>query len=104
MKTVIARAHAKGIRIVGGTITPNGGYDWPFHTAAGEKKRQAVNVWIRSSGAFDAVVNFENVVRDPQHKDRLLPAFDSGDHMHPNDAGYKAMAGAIDLGEFAREQ
>ena len=104
MKTVIARAHAKGIRIVGGTITPNGGYDWPFHTAAGEKKRQTVNAWIRGAGAFDAVVDFENVVRDPQHKDRLLPAFDSGDHMHPNDAGYKAMAGAIDLREFAGKQ
>jgi lysophospholipase L1-like esterase len=104
MKTVIARAHAKHIKVVGGTITPNGGYDWPFHTGAGEKKRQAVNTWIRSGGAFDAVVDFENVVRDPQHRDRLLPAFDSGDHMHPNDAGYKAMAGAIDLRRFAAEQ
>jgi lysophospholipase L1-like esterase len=104
MHTLVARAHAKGVRIFGATITPNGGYDWPFHSATGEQKRQAVNAWIRSDDGFDAIVDFDRIVRDPVRPDRLLPAFDSGDHMHPNDAGYKAMAAAIDLRRFGVDQ
>lgn len=102
MKTLIARAHAKGIKVWGATLTPFGGVEWPYHTAAGEAKRQAVNTWIRTSGAFDAVVDFDKVVRDPAHPDRFLPAFDSGDHLHPSDAGYKAMANSINLGLLAK--
>ena len=101
MKTLIGRAHKKGIKIYGVTLTPYGGVEWPFHSAAGEAKRQVVNAWIRHAGAFDAVIDFDEVVRDPAHTDRLLAAFDSGDHLHPNDAGYKAMAAAIDLRLFA---
>ena len=100
MKTLIARAHAKGIKIYGATLTPFGGVDCPYHTAEGEAQRQAINTWIRTSGAFDAVVDFDRVVRDPAHPDHYLPAFDSGDHLHPNDAGYKAMAASIDLRLF----
>jgi lysophospholipase L1-like esterase len=101
MKTLIGRAHKKRIKIFGVTLTPYGGVEWPFHSAAGEAKRQVVNAWIRHAGAFDAVIDFDQVVRDPAHTDCLLAAFDSGDHLHPNDAGYKAMAAAIDLRLFA---
>jgi lysophospholipase L1-like esterase len=100
MKVLIARAHAKGIKIYGATLTPFGGAEWPYHTAEGEVKRQAVNAWIRGSGAFDAVIDFDKLTRDPAHPDRFLPAYDSGDHLHPNDAGYRAMAESIDLGLF----
>ena len=71
-----------------------------FWTAALEAKRQAVNRWIRTSNAYDAVIDFDRVLRDPSHPSRLLPAYDSGDHVHPNDAGYRAMADAIDLSLF----
>lgn len=101
MKTLIARAHARGIKIYGATLTPFGGMKWPYYTGAGEVKRQAINSWIRTSGAFDAVVDFDKATRDPAHPDHYLPAFDSGDHLHPSDAGYKAMANAIDLRLFA---
>ncbi|WP_201313493.1 SGNH/GDSL hydrolase family protein [Dyella sp. EPa41] len=100
MKTLIQRAHARGIRIVGATLTPFGGASWPYHSAANEAKRKAVNDWIRHGGAFDAVVDFDKAIRDPAHPDRMLPAYDSGDHLHPNGAGYKAMAASIDLGLF----
>lgn len=101
MKALIARAHAKGIKVYGATLTPFGGMQWPYHSAAGERKREAVNAWIRGSGAFDAVIDFDKAVRDPAHPDRFFPAYDSGDHLHPNDAGYKAMADSIDLRLFA---
>lgn len=100
LKTLVGRAHARGIKIWGGTLTPFGGVDWPYHTAAGEIKRLAINKWIRTSGTFDAVIDFEQVIRDPSKPDRILPAFDSGDHLHPNDAGYKAMADSLDLRLF----
>jgi lysophospholipase L1-like esterase len=101
MQTLIARAHARGIRIWGATMLPRGGVQKPFvTTAAGTAARAMVNDWIRTSGAFDAVIDFERVMRDPERPDRLLPAFDSGDHLHPNNAGYRAMAAAIDLRRF----
>lgn len=103
MKLLIARAHAKGLKILGATLLPKAGVGKPFvHTATGAAKRVAVNAWIRSSGAFDAVVDFERAMGDPQHPDRLLPAYDSGDHLHPNEAGYKAMAKLIDLRLIAK--
>lgn len=105
MKTLIERARAKGIKIWGATMLPKGGADFPAPSSAQAKvKRQALNTWIRTSGAFDAVVDFEQVMRDPAHPDRLAPAFDSGDHLHPNDAGYKAMAAALDLNLFTRDK
>jgi lysophospholipase L1-like esterase len=101
MQTLIARAHARGIRIWGATMLPRGGVQKPFvTTAAGTAARSAVNDWIRTSGAFDAVIDFERIMRDPERPDRLLPAFDSGDHLHPNNAGYRAMAAAVDLRLF----
>lgn len=65
-----------------------------------EAKRQAVNRWIRSSNAYDAVIDFDALLRDPSHPSRLLPAYDGGDHVHPNDFGYRVMAEAIDLSLF----
>jgi lysophospholipase L1-like esterase len=67
---------------------------------AGEKTREALNEWIRHSGAFDGVVDFDKVVRDPAAPQKMLPAYDSGDHLHPSSAGYKAMAQAVDLKWF----
>jgi lysophospholipase L1-like esterase len=93
MQALILRAHENGIRIAGATMLPYGGVKKPFvHSAAGEGKRQAVNAWIRSSGAFDAVIDFDLALRDPAQPERLLPAYDSGDHLHPNDLGYQTMA------------
>ena len=102
MKTLIARAHQKGIKIAGATLTPYKNVEWPYHSARGEVRRQAINAWIRNAGAFDAVLDFDRVVRDPAHPDCLLASFDSGDHLHPNDAGYKAMVTSIDLRLFAQ--
>ncbi|SFT44736.1 Lysophospholipase L1 [Actinopolyspora lacussalsi subsp. righensis] len=95
---LIARAHEAGIRVVGGTITPFEGA--PRYNAAGESDRRAVNEWIRESGAFDAVVDFDAVVRDPGHPSRLAPRYDTGDHVHPNDAGLAAMARAVEIREL----
>lgn len=81
--------------MVGATLTPVKGsfYDTP----ANEAKRDAFNAWVRTSGAYDAVVDFDRTVADPSDPDRILPAYDSGDHLHPSDAGYRAMAAALDL-------
>lgn len=92
---IIAQAHADGLKIFGATLTPFQGAG--YYTAAGELKREAVNTWIRTSGAFDGVIDFDKVVRDPSNPLAINPAFDSGDHLHPNDAGYQAMANAIPL-------
>jgi len=100
-RQIINRAHAMGLRVYGGTLNPVEGYPFPgFWTAAMEAKRQAVNRWIRTSQAYDAVIDFDVVLRDPAHVTRLLPDYDSGDHVHPNDVGYRAMADAIDLSLF----
>jgi lysophospholipase L1-like esterase len=106
---LIARAHDHGMRIIGATLTPfavafKGTPLEGFYSADKEKKRVAVNEWIRSSGAFDALIDFDAVVRDPADPTRMLPAYDKGDNLHPNDAGYKAMAESIDLGLLAGEQ
>jgi lysophospholipase L1-like esterase len=94
-RQLIARAHARGLRIFGATLLPFQGA--VYYSAAGEAKREAVNAWIRDSGAFDGVIDFDAVMRDPADPLRLNPAYDSGDHLHPNDAGYQAMANAINL-------
>jgi len=100
-KQLIERAHARGLEIFGGTLTPFEGTTIPgYFTPEGEAKRQAVNEWIRTSGAYDAVIDFDAAIRDPSQPSRMLPAYDSGDHLHPNDAGYEAMANAIDLKLF----
>ena len=98
-KQLIERAHTHGIAVIGGTLLPyvGAGYSRP----EGEAIREAVNQWIRTGGAFDAVVDFEAATRDASDPKRLRSEFDPGDHLHPNDAGYKAMAGAIDLSVFS---
>ena len=98
LRQIIERAHEHGLKIFGGTLTPFEGAR--YQSAEGEAKRQAVNAWIRTSGAFDDVVDFEQAVRDPAHPGRLLPAYDSGDHLHPSGEGYKAMGDAVNLSLF----
>lgn len=101
-KQIIRRAHAHQIKVYGATLTPYVGTIFPgYYQPAGEVKREMVNSWIRNSGAFDAVIDFDAVVRDPANPTKILPAYDVGDHLHPNDAGYRAMADAIDLRLFA---
>jgi lysophospholipase L1-like esterase len=97
-KQLIARAHIRGIRAIGATLTPYGGA--AYSSAQGEATREAVNDWIRTSHAYDAVLDFEAVVRDPANPKQILPSFNITDHLHPNDAGYKAMADSIDLSIF----
>ncbi len=99
---IIARAHAHGLRVFGATITPYVGSDYYHPGPLSEADRQAVNAWIRTPGHFDAVVDFDRVVRDPLHPDRILQPYDSGDHLHPSPAGYKAMGEAIPLSLFAQ--
>jgi len=99
-RQLVARAHARGLRIFGATLTPFKDDTLGFHTPRREADRQAVNRWIRTSGEYDAVIDFEAAVRDPRQPDRLLTEYDSGDHLHPNDAGMLAMAGAIPLDLF----
>lgn len=88
-----------GIKVIGATILPY--ENCKYASAEGEKMRQTVNEWIRSSGDFDAVVDFDRTMRDPAHPARLLPAYDSGDHLHPNTDGLRAMANSIPLSLFA---
>jgi lysophospholipase L1-like esterase len=92
---IIALAHSRGLRIVGATLQPHEGA-W-YYSQAGNRLRAAVNDWIRWSGAFDGVADFDQVLCDPRHPRRLLPGYDSGDHLHPNDAGYRAVAESVDL-------
>ena len=92
---LIERAHAHGLTIYGATLTPFEGAN--YWTSEGEEKRQALNEWIRTSRAYDGVIDFEEVLRDPSEPTKVLSHFDPGDHLHPNDAGYEAMAHAIDL-------
>lgn len=96
----IARAHVRGLRLIGATLLPFEGAT--YYSADAELKRTAVNSWIRTSGAYDGVMDFDATMRDPQDQTKLLAAFDSGDHLHPNDAGYKAMGDSIDLSLFAQ--
>ncbi len=97
-RTLIQRAHARGLEIYAGTLTPfEGAFYW---TAVGEAKRQALNDWIRTSGAYDAVFDFDAAVRDPDAPTKMRADYHPGDWLHPNDAGYKAMADTIDLALF----
>lgn len=97
---LIFRAHIQGVKLIGGTITPFEGAFSGYYSESKEATRQAVNKWIRTSGSFDGVIDFDAVLRDPDHPSRLLPKFASKDHLHPNDAGYRALAEAIDLALF----
>lgn len=100
-RQLIERAHTHRIKIYGCTILPFEGTLYPgFYNPAKEAERQTVNDWMRSSKEFDAVFDFDKALRDPQHPSRLLPAYDSGDHLHPSDAGHQAMAEAVDISLF----
>ncbi len=95
LRQIIERAHQHGIRVFGATLTPYEGA--VYYTTDGEAIRQAVNQWIRTSGAFDAVFDFDAAVRDPEHPTQFREGYHSGDHLHPSAAGYKAMADAVDI-------
>jgi lysophospholipase L1-like esterase len=97
-RQIIERCHAQGIKVMGATLTPAEGV--PTYSERGEEVRVAVNGWIRAKGNFDAVVDFEAVLRDPQHPAKLKPELDPGDHIHPSDVGNQLMADAVDLGAF----
>jgi lysophospholipase L1-like esterase len=100
-KQLIARAHVHGVRAIGCTIAPHEGVKVPgYHNDEKERIRQAVNQWIRTSHAFDAVIDLDAAVRDPDHPSQLSPKFRSPDYLHPNDAGYQAAVDAIDLTIF----
>jgi lysophospholipase L1-like esterase len=99
-RQLVTRAHAAGLEIHGGTILPFKGHTLGFFSKENEAKRTALNTWIRTSGDYDSVIDFDAAVRDPADPERMLAAFDSGDHLHPNDAGMAAMAAVVPLRLF----
>ena len=99
---LIDRAHGRGVKVIGGTLLPYQGTTFPgYWTAAGETQRQSFNTWIRENKALDGVIDFDGAMRDPAKPTFLKADLDCGDHLHPNDAGYKVMADAIDLRLFS---
>lgn len=100
LKQIADAAHEHGMKAYGATLTPYGGAG--YYSARGEQVREDVNNWIRTSGIFDAVIDFDKITRDPANPNRFNALYDSGDHLHPNDAGYKAMGDGIDLKLFGR--
>jgi len=100
-RQLITRAHARGLKMIGATLTPFEGVDVPgYYSAEKEAVRQRVNAWIRTGGAFDGVIDFDAVLRDRAHPSRMQARYASPDQLHPNDTGYQAMADAIDLSLF----
>ena len=95
---IVSRAHEHGIKVIAATLLPFKGAK--YYSLRGDEIRAAYNKWVRTGGVVDGVIDFEKAIRDPEHPDTFLPAYDSGDHLHPNDAGYKAMADSIDLTIF----
>jgi lysophospholipase L1-like esterase len=100
---IVTRSHTHGIKALGATILPYKGSSYYHPGATNEEDRKVVNDWIRAPGHFDAVIDFDQVMRDPAERDRMLPAYDSGDHLHPSPAGYAAMANAIPLSLLASD-
>jgi lysophospholipase L1-like esterase len=98
-RQLIERAHAHGLKIMAGTLTPYEGTTIPgYWSSQGERTRQAVNQWLRTAKAYDALIDFEAVARNPGQPTWFLAALDSGDHLHPGDAGYQKMGDAVPLG------
>ena len=105
LRQLVEQAHLRGVRVIGATIMPfedalKGTPLEGHYSPRKESLRQPVNEWIRHSGAFDAVVDFDRLARDASRPTRLRAEFDSGDHLHPGDAGYRAMADSIDLDDL----
>jgi lysophospholipase L1-like esterase len=98
---IVLRARQRGIKVYGATILPYGGGAYYHPDAQNEEDRQTVNAWIRAPGHFDAVIDFDKVMRDPARPDQMFAAYDFGDHLHPSPAGYEAMANAVELELFA---
>jgi lysophospholipase L1-like esterase len=98
LSQMVERAHEHGIKVIGATLTPYKGAG--YFTEEGEQIRQAVNQWILTSGVFDGTVDFDKATRDPANPLMFAPQYDSGDHLHPKDAGYEAMGNAVDLSLF----
>jgi lysophospholipase L1-like esterase len=102
LKQFALRGHARGVRVIGGTLTPF--ENETFLPGAWNPKREAirqeVNEWLRKTDVFDAIADFDRALRDPDHPTRMLPIYDCGDHLHPSDLGYRAMGDAIDLSGF----
>jgi lysophospholipase L1-like esterase len=99
---MVVRARARGIKVIGATILPYAGSAYYHPTAVNEADRQAINAWIRQPGHFDAVIDFDQLMRDPARPDRILAAYDSGDGLHPSMAGYRVMGDAVPLSLFDR--
>lgn len=99
---MILRAHDRGIRVIGATLMPDAGTPYFTASAASEADRQTINQWIRAPGHFDAVLDFDEAMRDPSRPDRILPDFDSGDHIHPSPRGYLVMGRAVPVQMFSR--
>ena len=97
-RQLIARAHEHGLKIIGGTLLPYGGA--AYFSAAGEAERQKINAWIRTAREFDGVIDFDAAIRDPAKPERMRAEWQSGDWLHPNDAGYRVMGDAVDLSLF----
>lgn len=102
LRQLVDRAHERGLVVIGATLAPIGGLARGGPVA--EAKVDTVNTWIRTSGAYDGVIDFYKITGDPSQPNRFLPAYDSGDHLHPSDAGYAAMANAIDLTLFRKRR
>ncbi|WP_377268006.1 SGNH/GDSL hydrolase family protein [Peterkaempfera sp. SMS 1(5)a] len=100
---IVTRAHAQGIRVYGATLTPFGGNSYDDPDGYREASRQAVNTWIRTSGRFDSVIDFDRAVRDPQNPRQLSAAFDVGDHLHLNPQGYGVLAAAVPTWLFKQQ-
>ena len=97
-RQLIARARARGLKVLAATITPFGGA--MYYSEEGEAVRQAINTWIRIGGEVDGVLDFDAVVRDPAKPNQIKDGFHSGDYLHGSDAGYAAMAASVDLSLF----
>lgn len=100
LKQIVDAGHEHGIKVFGATLTPYGGAG--YYSDKGEQMRQELNRWIRESGTFDAVIDFDKITQDPQNPSQFSPKSDSGDHLHPGDEGYKEMGDGIDLNLFSK--
>jgi lysophospholipase L1-like esterase len=103
-RQLIARAHERGLKIFGGTITPFENDAFGMYNAERAAARQSVNTWIRTGGEHDGVIDFDAALCDPDRPERLLAGYDSGDHLHPNDAGAEALANAVSLRLFQQPE